>query len=75
MIRDMRKYSRQTGFRLIVGFLILVFVVGEGLIYIFYGSDSALVGLICLVAALIPVFLIVGVLALMDWIVKRANQE
>ncbi len=75
MIRDRRKYSKQTNVRLIVGFLILAFVVGDGLIFIFFGAGSALTGLLCLAGAMVPVFLVAGFLALADWIVKRANRE
>jgi hypothetical protein len=75
MIRDLRKYSKQTNIRLVVGFLLLVFIVGDGLIYFFYGAGSALTGLLCLAGAMVPVLLIVAFLALADWIVKRANRE
>jgi hypothetical protein len=36
MSRDLRKYIRQTNVRLVVGALVLLFVVGDGLIYLFY---------------------------------------
>ena len=48
MSRDLRQYARQTNFRLIVGFILLLFIVGDGLIYLFYGQGAALMGLICL---------------------------
>ena len=75
MIRDLRKYSQQTGFRLVIGFFALVFLLGDGLIYLIYGEGPALVGLICLAGALVPVIMIVVILALIEWIAKRANQE
>jgi len=71
MSRDLRKYARQTNFRLIAGFLLVLFVVGDGLIYLFYGRNAALMGLVCLVAGITPVILIIGVLWLIDWIAQR----
>jgi hypothetical protein len=75
MVRDLRKFSRQTGVRLVIGFVLIVFVVGDGLIYLIYGPGSALVGLMCLAGAFVPVALIVVFLAIADWVVKRANHE
>jgi hypothetical protein len=75
MIRDLRKFSKQTSARLVVGFMLLLFIVGDGLIYVIYGPGSALTGLLCLVGMLVPVALIVAFLEIMDWIVKRANRD
>jgi hypothetical protein len=75
MIRDLRRYARQTRARLLLGLFALVFLVGDGLIYFFYGKSAALMGLLCLFGALVPVVIIVIVLAIMDWIVKRANSD
>jgi hypothetical protein len=75
MSRDLRKYIRQTNFRLILGALVLLFVVGDGLIYLFYGSSAAVMGLICLLAGMTPVVLVVLIILLLDWITKRANRD
>jgi hypothetical protein len=73
--RDLRKYARSTGVKLAVGAIFLLFFVGIGLIYLIYGPGAAMVGLTCLLAGLTPVILIVLVLFLLDWIVKRARLE
>jgi hypothetical protein len=75
MIRDLRKFSKQTNARLIIGFMLLLFIVGDGLIFLIYGPGSALTGLLCLVGMLVPVVLIVAFLELFEWIVKRANRD
>ena len=75
MSRDLRKYGRQTNIRLMAGGLLLLFIVGDGLIYFIYGSGAAIMGILCLLAGLIPVVLIVLVLALLDWIRKRADRD
>ncbi len=73
--RDLRKYARQTNVRLIVGGLLVLFIVGDGLIYLFYGTGAALTGLLCLLGGLVPIVLIILFLFLLDWVVKRANRE
>lgn len=73
MGRDLRQYARQTNLRLIAGFLLLLFIVGDGLIYIFYGRNAALMGLLCLVAGLSPLILILIALWVIDRI-ARSNR-
>jgi Zn-dependent protease with chaperone function len=75
MSRDLRKFASQTNTRLIVGALVLIFVVGDGLIYLFYGRGAAILGLLCLLAGIVPIVLTLMVLALLNWITKRADRE
>lgn len=75
MTRDLRRYARQTNFRLFVGFLILLFIVGDGIIYIFYGRNAAILGLTCMLFGLSPLVLIWLSLMILDWLVRRANPE
>jgi len=75
MSRDLRKYASQTNTRLIVGALALLFLVGDGLIYLFYGKSAAFLGLLCLLAGMVPIVLTLAVLALLNWISKHADRE
>ena len=75
MSRDLRKYMKDTNVRLIIGALFALFVVGDGLIWLIYGFGGAMMGLLCILAALVPVVLILLLLGLSDWIVKRANRD
>lgn len=75
MSRNLQKYARMTNFRLIIGALFLLFIIGDGLIYLFYGSGAALMGLLCLVAGMMPVVLVALIIMLLDWITKRANRD
>ncbi|MCL4352105.1 MAG: hypothetical protein M1318_05600 [Firmicutes bacterium] len=75
MTRDLRKYIRQTNLRLVIGGLVLLFIVGDGLIYLFYGPRAAVMGLLCLLAGMTPVVLVVLIMLLLDWIAKRANRD
>lgn len=74
-MRDLREYSKQTGVRLALGAFILLFVVGVGLIWLIYGGQAAGMGLTCLLAALVPVILILAVFLIIDWILKRARPQ
>lgn len=74
-MRDLRRYSRQTNFRLIGGGISLLFVVGLGLIALFYGPGAAGMGLVCLLLGLSPLVLIWLALELIEWVARRANPE
>jgi hypothetical protein len=75
MTRDLRRYAQQTTTRLVVGFVIILFVAGIGLIYLIYGPESALMGMLCLVIGLAPLVLIFISLWILNFIVKKANEE
>lgn len=75
MTRDLRKYMRDTNVRLVVGALLLLFVVGLGLIWLIYGFGAAVFGFLCLLGAFVPIGLILLLLNLSDWILKRAGRD
>lgn len=72
--RDLRKYAATTNFRLVVGAIVLVFVVGLGIIAFIYGFQAALLGFICLLGAMVPIGLIVLLMLGLDKVVKRINK-
>ena len=74
-MRDLREYSKQTNVRLALGAFILLLVVGVGLIWVFYGSGAAGLGLTCLLAALFPIILILAVFLGMEWILKHVRPK
>jgi len=73
MAGDMRRYAKQTNIRLWIGFFLLLFVVGDGLVYIIYGKSAAVVGLICLGALLLPLLLIWLILLGLEWVAKKGE--
>ncbi len=75
MSRDLRSYMKDTNVRLIVGAVLLLFIVGDGLIWLIYGSGAAVMGLICMLGAFVPIGLIFLLLNLSDWILKRAGRD
>jgi len=77
MERDLRKYANSTLFRLILGGLVLVTVVGFILISIFYGINAAFFGLFCVVAALIPIAILLIIFFFLNRYIsnERKKQE
>ena len=75
MTRDLRKYAHQTNVRLFLGFLLLLFLVGDGLIYGIYGREAAILGLLCILIGLAPLVLIWTALWLMDWFLVKIDKE
>jgi hypothetical protein len=73
--RDLRAYARSTQVRLILGGLLIILVVGNGLIWLIYGTGAALLALSCTGIGLAPGLLIVIWLWTVDWIVRRARGD
>jgi len=75
MSRDLRKYAKDTNVRLLFGAFVALFIIGIGLIWWIYGAGAAMMGFICLLGALVPIILIILLLFLSDWILKRAGRD
>jgi hypothetical protein len=73
--KTLAEYSKQTTFRLIAGGILILFIVGDTLIYIIYGSSAAISGVLCLGVGLVPVLIIVGILWVMEYIVKKNSDS
>lgn len=73
--RDLRKYARTTQIRLILGVLVILIVVGNGLIWLIFGSDAARMALLCMGVGLVPALLIIVSLGLIAWILRRARGD
>jgi hypothetical protein len=71
MTRDLRRYARQTNARLILGFLLLLFLVGDGLVFLVFGRDAAILGVACILLGLAPLLLIALAMWGIDWITRR----
>jgi len=67
MGRDLRRYARQTNARLVIGFILLLLIVGDGLIYLFYGRAAAAMGLICILGGLA----LGGMILFALWVIER----
>jgi len=73
--RDLRRYARSSQVRYVVGFALLLFLVGLGLIGWRYGAGAMGVGLLCLLGMLVPVLVIAAVMQGIGWIVKKAREN
>jgi hypothetical protein len=74
-MRDLREYANSTNARILFGAFFFLFIVGVGLIWAIYGLGAAIMGLLCLLGAFVPIGLIVLSLYGLDWITKRANRD
>lgn len=70
----MRNFRSQTDLRLLAGFLIILLVVGDGLIYWLYGRGAATLGLFCLLAGVAPIGLLWLILRAIEWLGRRTGQ-
>ena len=75
MSRDVRRYMKDTNVRLVIGALFALFIVGDGLIWLIYGLGAAVMGLVCILGAFVPIGLILLLFNLSDWILKRADRD
>lgn len=75
MPSELDKYSKQTNRRLVAGFVFILLVIGDGLIYLFYGMESAIFGLICIGAGFVPIILIWMTLNIIERIAKRSSVD
>jgi multisubunit Na+/H+ antiporter MnhB subunit len=74
-LKDLREYAKETNVRLALGAFILLFVIGVGLIWLIYGGNAAGMAFTCLLAALFPVILILGIFVGIEWVLKRARPK
>ena len=70
MARDLRKYARQTNVRLSIGFAIIIFLIGDGLIYYFFGREAAIMGALCILLGLVPLLLVFLAFLAMDLVIR-----
>ena len=59
-----RTYTRSTDLRLFLGFAILIYVVGGGLIWFLYGWPAMLLGAVCITGGLGMIGLLYGLVTL-----------
>ena len=74
-MRDLRRYARQTNVRMVTGFLLILFLVGDGLIYAVWGREAAVMGLVCILAGLAPLGLTALILWGIEWVVRMNNED
>jgi hypothetical protein len=74
-MRDLRKYARQTNLQLATGFLLILLIVGDGLIYIIWWREAAMMGVVCILAGLAPLVAVFLILWGIEKFIQKNNQE
>lgn len=64
--RNLREFRRRLDFRLLLGFFLILLLVGDGLILLLYGTSAALAGLLCIVAGACGLAALWAILTLLD---------
>jgi len=62
-----RRFASSGEVQLVVGFFVILFVVGGGLIWLFYGFGPALMGVICMAGGMLFFALLFGLV----WLLGR----
>lgn len=75
MARDLRKYARQTNVRLTIGFALIIFLVGDGLIYYFFGQGAAIMGAMCILLGVAPLLLVLLAFLGMDLLIRFLKER
>ena len=74
-MRDLRRYAQSTTRRLLLGGLLLVFLVGDGLVWVVYGEAAGRAALLCSGLGLGPLLLIFAALEVVSWVARRARRD
>lgn len=62
-----RRFARRGDVQMVTGFFVLLFVVGGGLIWLFYGLGPALMGIACMVGGMLSFLLLYGLVWLLGY--------
>lgn len=65
---DLRRYQITTDRNLLIGFFVLLFLVGGGLIYVFYGVGGLSMGLLCMLGGALVAAALVLVVFGFEWL-------
>ena len=68
---DPFRFARTIEGQLVIGFFILLYVVGGALIWTFYGPGGALLGWVCMTGGLLGFLLLYGIVSLIGWWANR----
>ena len=63
-----RRFAHSTEARLVVAFFLLLYLVGGGLIWLFYGRAAALLGLTCMTGGLFFFLILYAIMILIGYL-------
>ncbi len=64
---DPFRFARSLEGQLVIGFFLVLYGVGGGLIWIFYGKAAALLGMVCMTGGLFFFLLLYAIVWLIGW--------
>jgi len=64
---DPSRFTHSGESQLVIGFFLLLYLVGGGLIWFFYGPNAALLGVICMTGGLLFFLLLYGLVWLIGY--------
>ena len=73
--KDLRRYAQDTQRRLFIGVLLLLFLIGDGLIFLFYGERAGILALICTLVGLSPLVLIFISMVFFGWLARKGMDD
>jgi hypothetical protein len=74
MKRDLQQHHHQTVIQLILGGVLLLLIIGDGAIYLIYGEGAALMGLLCIGSAFVPIGITYLLLLVIACLVKHIHK-
>ena len=72
---DPVRFARSTEGQLVIGFFLLLYFVGGGLIWYFYGPGGALLGWVCITGGLLFFLLLYAIVSLIGWWANREYKD
>ncbi|MEM7535052.1 MAG: hypothetical protein AAF639_22945 [Chloroflexota bacterium] len=66
-----RQYVQREEVRLFIGFFVILYLVGGGLIWFFYGLSAMFLGMACMTGGLLFFLLLYGLMALLGYLVSE----
>ena len=72
---DPLRFARSTEGHLVIGFFVLLYVVGGGLIWYFYGLGGALLGWLCMTGGLLFFLLLYAIVSAIGWWANREYKD
>ena len=64
---DPVRFARSLEGQLVIGFFLVLYLVGGGLIWLFYGRAAALLGMVCMTGGLFFFLLLYAIVWMIGW--------
>jgi hypothetical protein len=64
-------FVRTTEGQLVIGFFVILYIIGGALIWVYYGAGGAIAGWLCITGGLVFFLLLYGLVSLVGWWANR----